>query len=137
MSYVKLRLRVLTRLACRHPGRVLLNVTFFFGWAVSVGGGTSLQTSCIDYYVPHSINCSILVMKRNKWSTANGGSNNLALEKIYCRLILQIRAFWPPELQGHKTIISQRGVTGTPGPPPSYAPDEKKDNFATACLRPS
>ena len=65
---------------------------------MSVGGETSLQTSCIDYYVPHSINCSILVMKRNNWSTANGVSNNLALEKIYCMLILQIRAFWPPEL---------------------------------------
>ena len=29
---------------------------------------------------------------------ANGVSNNLALEKIYRMLILQIRAFWPPEL---------------------------------------
>ena len=29
---------------------------------------------------------------------ANGVNNNLALEKIYCRLILQIRVFWPPEL---------------------------------------
>ena len=40
---------------------------------------------------------------------ANGVSNNLALEKIYCMLILRIREFWPPELSGHKTIISQRG----------------------------
>ena len=54
---------------------------------------------------------------------ANGVSNYLAMEKIYCALILQIRAFWPPELRGQKTITSQRwgGVTGTPGPPPSYA----------------
>ena len=29
---------------------------------------------------------------------ANGVSNNLALEKIYCMLILRIRKFWPPEL---------------------------------------
>ena len=56
---------------------------------------------------------------------ANGVSNYLALEKIYCALILQIRAFWPPELRGHKTITSQRwgwgggGVTGTPGPTPA------------------
>ena len=28
------------------------------------------------------------------------------------------------------------GVTGTPGPPPSYALDEEKDNFAVACLCP-
>ena len=40
---------------------------------------------------------------------ANGVSNNLALEKIYCILIFRIRAFRQPELQGHKTIISQRG----------------------------
>ena len=39
---------------------------------------------------------------------ANGVSNYLALGKIYCALILQIRAFWPPELRGHKTVISQR-----------------------------
>ena len=39
---------------------------------------------------------------------ANGVSNYLALEKIYCALILQIRAFWPPELRGQKTITSQR-----------------------------
>ena len=60
---------------------------------------------------------------------ANGVSNYLALEKIYCALILQIRAFWPPELRGQKTITSQRlgggGVTGTPGPPPA-TPGEKK-----------
>ena len=69
-----------------------------------------------------------LVVK-GTWSTANGVSNNLALERIYW--ILQICPFWPPELYGHKTIISQRGgggFTGTPGLPPSYAPDEKKDN---------
>ena len=58
---------------------------------------------------------------------ATGVSNYLALEKIYCMLILQIHVIWPSELSGHKTIISQRGgggVIGTPGPPPtSYALD--------------
>ena len=39
---------------------------------------------------------------------ANGVSNYLAMENIYCALILQIRAFWPPELRGQKTITSQR-----------------------------
>ena len=39
---------------------------------------------------------------------ANGVSNYLALGKIYCALILQIRGFCPPQLRGHKTIISQR-----------------------------
>ena len=29
---------------------------------------------------------------------ANGLSNYLAMEKIYCMFILQIHAFWPPEL---------------------------------------
>ena len=43
---------------------------------------------------------------------ANGVSNYLALEKIYCALIPQIRAFWPPELRGQKTITSQRGGGG-------------------------
>ena len=28
----------------------------------------------------------------------NGVSNYLALEKIYCMLILWIRVFWPPKL---------------------------------------
>ena len=39
---------------------------------------------------------------------ANGVSNYLALGKIYCTLILQIRALWPPELRVRKTIIAQR-----------------------------
>ena len=55
---------------------------------------------------------------------ANGVSNYLALEKIYCALILQIRAFWPPELRGQKTITSQRwggGGHGHPRTTPSYA----------------
>ena len=47
-------------------------------------------------------------------------SNNLALEKIYCMLILRIRAFWPAEL--YYRDIKQLphkggGGTGTPGPP--------------------
>ena len=46
----------------------------------------------------------------------NGVSNYLALEKIYCMLILWIRVFWPPELWGHKTIISQRGGGGSWAP---------------------
>ena len=29
---------------------------------------------------------------------ANGVSNYLPMEKIYCMLILQIPMFWPPEL---------------------------------------
>ena len=41
-------------------------------------------------------------------------------------LILQIRALWP-----HKG-----GVTGTPGPHPSYTPEEEKDNLAVASLGP-
>ena len=55
---------------------------------------------------------------------ANGVSNYLALEKIYCALILQIRAFWPPELRGQKTITSQRwggGGHGHPRTTPSNA----------------
>ena len=49
---------------------------------------------------------------------ANGVSNYLALEKIYCALILQIRALWPPKLRVRKTIISQRwGGGGGHGPP--------------------
>ena len=49
---------------------------------------------------------------------ANGVSNNLALENIYCMMIFRIRAFRQPELQGHKTIISQRegGVRGSRAP---------------------
>ena len=47
---------------------------------------------------------------------ANGVSNYLALEKIYCALILQIRAFWPPELRGQKTITSQRWWGGSRAP---------------------
>ena len=45
---------------------------------------------------------------------ANGVSNNLVLEKIYCMLILRIRRFWPPELPGHKTTTLQRGDHGHP-----------------------
>ena len=54
---------------------------------------------------------------------ANGVSNYLALEKIYCALIPQIRAFWPPELRGQKTITSQRWGCGHghPRTTPSYA----------------
>ena len=53
---------------------------------------------------------------------ASGVSNYLALEKIYCMLILQIHAFWPSELSGPKTILLSHkgkggGVAGTPGPP--------------------
>ena len=48
---------------------------------------------------------------------ANGVSNNLALEKINCMLIVRIRAFRQPELQGHKTITSQMaGVGGSRAP---------------------
>ena len=49
---------------------------------------------------------------------ANGVSNNLALEKIYCMLIFRIRAFRQPELQGHKTIITKTGggVRGSRAP---------------------
>ena len=43
---------------------------------------------------------------------ANGVSNNLALEKIYCMFILRIRDAWPPELW----------VSGTPEPISSYGP---------------
>ena len=50
---------------------------------------------------------------------ANGVGNYLALEKIYCMLILRIRAFSPPELQGQKNYLKKgRGeVMGTPGLP--------------------
>ena len=44
---------------------------------------------------------------------ASGVSNYLALEKIYCMLILQIHAFWPSELSGPKTILlSHKGGGG-------------------------
>ena len=40
--------RVLARFAYRHPRRVLLAKSdIFLGWAVSIGGGISLQNSCI------------------------------------------------------------------------------------------
>ena len=48
---------------------------------------------------------------------ANGVSNYLALGKIYCKLILQIRALWPPKLRVRKTIISQRWGGGGHGHP--------------------
>ena len=59
---------------------------------------------------------------------ANGVSNYLAMEKIYCALILQIRAFWPPELRGQKTITSQRWWGGSRAPQdhPPATPGEKK-----------
>ena len=47
---------------------------------------------------------------------ANGVSNYLALGKIYCKLILQIRALWPPKLRVRKTIISQRWGAGSRAP---------------------
>ena len=54
---------------------------------------------------------------------ANGVSNYLALEKIYCALILQIRALWPPKLRVRKTIISQRwGGGGGARAPPDQPP---------------
>ena len=46
--------RELTRLVCRHLGRVLLQPPtsdIFFGWAVSVGEGTSLQNRWIFFHV--------------------------------------------------------------------------------------
>ena len=47
---------------------------------------------------------------------ANGVANYLALGKIYCMLILRIRAFSPPELQGQKKL-SQKGDGGGHGHP--------------------
>ena len=46
---------------------------------------------------------------------ANGVSNYLVLGKIYCKLILQIRALWPPKLRVRKTVISQRWGGGGGG----------------------
>ena len=55
---------------------------------------------------------------------AVGVSNNLALEKIYCMLILRIRAFWPAELY-YRDIkkLSHKGGEGHeyPRTTPSYA----------------
>ena len=55
--------------------------------------------------VPLSIIDSILLANKEQeqgplptFGPGNGVSNNLALEKIYCMLLLQIRRFWPPEL---------------------------------------
>ena len=42
------------------------------------------------------------------------------MEIISCMLMLQIRAFLPPELYGHKTI--RVGGHGYPRNPPSYTP---------------
>ena len=87
---------VLTRFLCRHPGRVLLQVTLFW---------ISSEIAAWINSVPRSIIYSILVANKEQehgplqtFGPANGVSNNLALEKIYCMLILRIRAFWPPEL---------------------------------------
>ena len=67
-----------------------------------------------------------------KWS-----SNILALEKIYCMLILQIFTFGHLNYRDIKQLSHKGEVTGTPGPPLSYAPDEEKENFAIACLCPA
>ena len=81
--------RVLTRLVCPHPGRVLLRVTLF--WM------SSEITSWIKS-VPRSIIKSILLANKEQkhgpprtFGPANGVSNNIALENIYCMLILRIR----------------------------------------------
>ena len=66
-----------------------------------MGGGTNLQDSCIDQLrSTNSINYSILVTNKNmvhRRCSVLQMTNNPALEKIYCMLILLIRAFWPPE----------------------------------------
>ena len=79
--------------------------------------------------VPRSIIYSILLANKEQehgplqmFGPANGVSNNLALEKIYCMLILRIRRFWPPELQGHKTTTLQRGDHGHPRITPQLCP---------------
>ena len=65
---------------------------------------------------------------------ANGVSNNLTLEKIYCMLILQILQIGHLNYRDKKQLSHKGG--STPEPPPSYTPDEEKENFAIACLRP-
>ena len=67
--------------------------------------------------------------------TADGVCNYLALEKTCGMLILRIRAFSPPELQGLYVYLknyltrgggggggSQWGILGTQGPPPPATP---------------
>ena len=88
--------RALTSLVCPHPGRVLLQVTLFW---------MSSEIASWIKSVPRSIIYSILLANKEQehgppqtFGPANGVSNNLALEKIYCMLILRIRRFWPPEL---------------------------------------
>ena len=67
----------------------------------------------------------------------NGESNSLALEKIYGMLILQIRMrFGHLNYRDIKQLSHKGGVTGTPGPHPSYTPEEEKDNLAVASLGP-
>ena len=51
-------------------------------------------------------------------------------------LILQIALFGHLNYTDIKQLSHKGGVTGTPGPPASYAPDEEKENFAITCLRP-
>ena len=67
---------------------------------------------------------------------ANGVGNYLALEKIYCMLILRIRAFSPPELQGQR-IISKRGEgrSWAPQDSNSYA-SANKHNCKKGCALP-
>ena len=51
---------------------------------------------------------------------ANGVGNYLALEKIYCMLVLRILAFSPPELWRQEKNYLKKGrgeVSGTPGLP--------------------
>ena len=121
--------RVLIRLVCQHLRHVILKVTFF--WMSSECGGRDKPTKQLHRLLSSMLHKLLYFSNEQEQvplqmlGPVNGVSNYLALEKIYCMLILWIRVFWPPELQGHKTIISQRGgIMGTLGSPPQLIPVE-------------
>ena len=86
--------RVLTRLGCRHPRRVLLKVTFF-RMSRERGGRESLKNSYIDELSStlHIILYFSLTGRLQICGPTNRVWNYPALENIYYMLILQIRAF--------------------------------------------
>ena len=108
--------RVLIRLVCQHLRHVILKVTFF--WMSSESGGRDKPTKQLHRLLSSMLHKLLYFSNEQEHvplqmlGPVNGVRNYLALEKIYCMLILWIRVFWPPELQGHKTIISQRGGGG-------------------------